>query len=776
MTQKRISSGMVKRAIFVMAAFVLASAFLIYALFDLQVLKYDNYQRRVIDQLTVETTVTPSRGEIFDTNGNLLASNKTVWLVFISPKDISEDMIKAAAAYEKAKAEGGQVLAAWKEDKIAQTHIRMDEFIAENLSAILGIDYNFVMERAAMTKRQYEVMAKEIEKETADILLDFIDQYKLTKQIHLKASSKRYYPRDSLASHAIGFTNADGVGIYGLEKTYNNILEGTSGKYITAQDAKANDMAFEYETYVEVEDGYNIVSTIDMYIQYELENQLKATLADSRAKDRVAGAVIDVKTGALLGIATGPNFDLNDPYMLDAFSQNILSSYVDGTEEYSKKYYELLYSMWNNKVVTNLYEPGSTFKIITTAMAFEENVVNIDDHFYCPGYKMIDGFPSPIGCHRTVGHGNVTFAEGLQQSCNPTLMSVAARVGRERFYHYFLAFGYGSKTGIDLPGEVMSIYHPFNGFNTVELAVYSFGQTFKTTPIQQLAAIAAVANGGYLVTPHLLKEIVDDEGNVIETYQPEIKRQVVSTETCKIITDILEDGVSGNGGAKNAYVKGYRVAAKTGTSQKRDKFDEFGQDTLRVGSCVAFAPADDPQIAVIIIVDEPSAGNVYGSVVAAPYVSNLLSFILPYMGIEPQYSAEELENIEINIGNYVGSTVEDAQSDLSWRQLKYEIIGDGDKITSQIPKGGSTIAKDSGKLLLYTGDAEPKSSVTVPDVVGKTAEAANRNIINLGLNIKIDGAAGGTGATVISQTPSAGEVVPVGTVVTIELRHLNLTD
>jgi len=767
---------MAKRAIFVMAFFVLVSVILIYALFDLQVLKYDNYQRRVIDQLTVETTVTPSRGEIFDTNGNLLASNKTVWLVFISPKDISEDMIKAAASAEKAKKEGGKVLAAWKEDTIAQSHLRMDELIAENLSAILGIEYSFVMERSAMKARQYEVMAKEIEKDTADILLDFIAEYKLTKQIHLKASSKRYYPRDALASHAIGFTNSDGLGIYGLEKTYNNILEGTSGKYITAQDAKANDMNFEYETYVEVEDGYNIVSTIDMYIQYELENQLKATLNDSKAKDRVAGAVMDVKTGAILAIATGPNFDLNDPYMLDDFSSRILSEYVDGTEEYSKKYYELLYSMWNNKAVTNLYEPGSTFKIVTSAMAFEENVVKVSDHFYCAGHMMIPGYATPIGCHRLAGHGNVTFAEGLQQSCNPTLMSVAARVGRERFYHYFLAFGYASRTGIDLPGEAMPIYHPYNGFNTVELAVYSFGQTFKTTPIQQLAAVAAVANGGYLVTPHLLKEIVDDAGNVIETYQTEVKRQVVSTETCKIITDILEDGVSGNGGAKNAYVKGYRVAAKTGTSQKRDKFDEFGQDTLRVGSCVAFAPADDPQIAVIIIVDEPSAGNVYGSVVAAPYVSNLLSFILPYMGIEPQYTAEELENIEVNIGNYVGATVEDANSDLSWRGIKYEIIGDGDKITAQIPKGGSTIAKDSGKLLLYTGDAEPKSSVAVPDVVGKTAEAANRNIINLGLNIKIEGASGGNGATVISQTPAAGDVVPVGTVVTIELRHLNLTD
>ena len=431
--------------------------------------------------------------------------------------------------------------------------------------------------------------------------------------------------------------------------------------------------------------------------------------------------------------------------------------------------------MWNNKAVTNLYEPGSTFKIITTAMAFEEGVVTPEEHFYCSGSMKIDGYATPIGCHRRIGHGDVTFAEGLQQSCNPTLMTIAARVGRETFYQYFLSFGYGSRTGIDLPGEVNSIYHDYKDFSNVSLAVYSFGQTFKTTPIQQLTAIASIANGGYIVTPHLLKEITDDEGNVIETYDTDIKRQVVSTETCQTITEILEDGVSGNGGAKNAYVKGYRVAAKTGTSQKRDKLSEYGEDIYRVGSCVAYAPADGPQVAVIIVVDEPMKGNVYGSVVAAPYVSKLLGFILPYMGIEPQYTEEELENIEVSIGNYVGATVETANADLGWRGINYVIVGDGDTITMQVPKSGSTISKETGKLILYTGDAQPKNSITVPDLIGKTAETANRILINSGLNVKINGARG-DGATVISQSPAAGEVVSEATVVTIEFRHMDLSD
>lgn len=776
MAQKRISGGMIQRALFILIFFLIVSVILIYTLFDLQVMKYDDYQRQVIDQLTVETTVTPSRGKIFDTNGNLLASNKTVWLIFISPYDIANLKSTAEKEYEKAKSEGGTTLTKWKANSVYQAYLDADELIAENLSKILNIEYSFVMEKAGLVKRRYEVMARNVDKETADLVRSFIDEYGLTDQIHLVASTKRYYTYGNLASHVLGFTNSDGVGIYGIEKTYNNVMEGTSGKYITAQDARSGDLAFEYETYIEAEDGYNIVTTLDLYIQHELENQLQATLNDSKANNRVCGIVMDVNTGAILAMATAGNFDLNDPYTLDDLSQAKLSGYVEGTQEYTDRYYELLYEMWNNKAVTNLYEPGSTFKIITSAMAFEEDAVTPNDSFTCKGSLLVEGYGTPIGCHKLSGHGTVTFTVGLQQSCNPTLMKVAARIGRERFYHYFLAFGYGGRTGIDLPGEVLPIIHPYSGFNTVELAVYSFGQTFKTTPIQQITAIAAIANGGYLVTPHIMKEIIDDAGNVIETFDTEVKRQVVSEETCKILTEILEEGVSGNGGAKNAYVKGYRVAAKTGTSQKRDKFDASGNDVYRVGSCVAYAPADDPQIAVIIIVDEPSNGSVYGSVVAAPYVSNLLSSILPYMGIDPQYTDKELQNMEVNISNYVGSTVEDAKADLGYRGVKYEIIGSGDTVTSQIPKSGSTITKDTGKLLLYTGDETPKNTITVPDVKGKTAEAANRSIVNLGLNIKINGASGGEGATVISQSPEAGEVVPVGTVITIELRHLNITD
>ncbi len=769
---KRIDRKTLQRALILMGFFVLASCVLIYALFDLQILKYDYYRQQVLDQLTYETEVNPERGTIYDKNGNTLATNATVYLVFISPQDIIDAMAEAEAGDDPDAA-----LYTWAAaDGTTYSDVPMNQLIARALSDILGVDYDSVIEKAAKNGRRYEVIKKNVDEETADQVRAFISQYGFTRQIYLRASAIRYYPYDTLASHVIGFTNADGAGIYGLEAYYNNIMEGTSGRYIKAQDAHNNDMPFDYESYVEAENGYNIVTTLDMYIQYELENQLKATYYESGAGNRVTGIVMDVNTGGVLGMGTYPPFDLNSPYKLDEQSQAKLDLLDPESDSYNETRLNLLYSMWKNKAVTELYEPGSTFKILTTSMALEESVVKVEEGFYCSGAYKVDGYPQPIHCHKKGGHGSLPFYQMLQQSCNPTMMQIAQRLGIDTFWQYFNAFGYGSLTGIDLPGESPSIISSYKDFGGVSLAVYSFGQTFKTTPLQQITAISSVANGGYLVTPHLLKEIVDDEGNVIQSYETEAKRQVVSTETCDIITDILEDGVSGNGGAKNAYVKGYKVAAKTGTSEKRDKVDENGEKSFRIGSCVAYAPADDPQVAVLIVVDEPMNGSVYGSVVAAPYVSKLLSFVLPYLGVEAQYTEEELKRIEVSISNYVGATREATVADLSWRGIDYTIVGEGDTVTAQVPAQGSTIFKDTGKLILYTGEETPKNTVTVPDLVGKTAEAANRLLVNAGLNVSLTGATNGDTATVISQSPAAGETVPAATVVTIEVRHLGLTD
>ncbi|MBE6562478.1 MAG: PASTA domain-containing protein [Ruminococcaceae bacterium] len=801
-----------KKAYFLLAVFFAFALFIIISLFKMQVIDHEYYQNLVLEQMTTEIEVNPERGDIHDTNGNVIATNATRYMVVISPQDIlditdpnakGEEEVEEDGFIEKIvdflislrskgeEKENEQPVFEWQNfDGVLEKDLTMDRLIAGFLSGLIeDVEYDEVMEKTKKVGRRYEVVARLVDEDTADAIREFIDKYELKLQLYLVATSIRYYPYDSLASHVIGFTDVDGRGAYGMEQYYNNLMEGSKGRYITAQDAHHQDMPFEYETYVEEKDGYNLVSTLDMYIQYELENQLENALKDHKAACRVTGIVMDVNTGGILGMGTYPSFDLNDPRTISAENFDALHSALDanalaklskltpGTEEYETQEKQLmLFTAWKNKAITETYEPGSTFKIMTTAMALEEKVVRVDEGFYCGGSMTIEGYPKPIHCHKRTGHGQVSFAVGLQQSCNPVLMTLGLRLGQTKFYNYFEQFGYTSLTGIDLPNEASAMYHSFKDFTNASLAVYSFGQTFKTTPLQQITAISSVANGGYLVTPHVLKEIVDDDGNVIETYETDVKRHIVSEETCNTIAQILEEGVSGDGGARNAYVKGYKVAAKTGTSEKRDKLDANGEKSLRVGSCVAFAPADDPQVAVLIVVDEPSNGSVYGSVVAAPYVSNLLSFILPYMGYEPVYTAEEMKTAEISVPNYVGSARDNAIADLEWREISYKIMGDGPTVVSQIPEGGSSISKQDGIVYLYTGSEAPKADITVPDLVGKTAEAANRILTNLGLNVSIVGATNGATATVSTQYPAAGEVVPRGTLVTVEMRHAISSD
>ncbi len=776
----RIDRKTTKRLVGVFCVFIIIATILVAYLANYQLKMNEYYQSLVLNQLTIQTEVNPERGKILDRNGNVLATNITVYNVILSPQHIIDGMEEDEERLEerqKKKDEDGPLYEyADPEYGIDYKGSEQDEAIATVLSAYLSMDYDKILSLTAKEGRRYEVVKRNVDGATADHIKKFIAECGFSDQIYFTEGAKRYYPKSDLAAHVLGFTNSEGEGIYGLERYYNNILEGTSGRYILAQDARNNDMPFEYERYIEASNGYNLVTTIDMSIQYELENQLEKTFIESGAQNRVAGIVMDVTNGEILAMATYPAFDLNSPYDLDDYSMAKLNGMDESSEEYNELYWSLLYTMWNNKAITETYEPGSTFKIVTTAMAFEEQVVTPDSPFFCGGSYTVEGWSRPISCHYKAGHGNVTFTVGLQQSCNPVLMQIAQRVGKTKFYNYFEAFGYTGKTGIDLPGEVGGIYSSLDNFSNVSLAVYSFGQTFKTTPIQQIRAVSAVANGGNLVVPHLLKEIVDDDGNVIQSYEGESVRQVVSEATCNTITEILEEGVAGDGGAKNAYVPGYRVAAKTGTSEKRDKYDENGNTPWRVGSCVAYAPADSPEVAALIMVDEPSISSVYGSVVAAPYISNLMGFVLPYIGVEPQYTAEELEKRDITLSNYVGATVENAVTDLSWRGFTYEIVGTGDTVTAQIPQAGSMISGENGLLLLYTGNETPANTITIPNVVGMTAYNANQTLLNLGLNVSFSGSLNGTSATVIGQDPAAGTVVSRGTIIEVTLRHLDMTD
>ncbi|MBQ2826677.1 MAG: PASTA domain-containing protein [Clostridia bacterium] len=760
-----------KRSLVIIIIFLVFMAVLIANLFKLQIVKYDYYLKKVTDQITVEGEVNAERGNIYDRNGNLLATNVTVYRVFISPKDIQR--VQEETSEKKMKIREAYTLANMGAGVATMSEAQM---VAHALSQFLSVSYDEVMTKAAKLNRLDETIQRQVDADTADRLREFIAANDLSSEIHLEAGSKRYYCYGSLAANTIGFVSSNGDGVLGIESRYNSTLKGVAGRYIYAKDAHSQDMPFKYESFIEPENGNNIISTLDMRIQYELENQLKAAYESSAPTKGVCGVVMEIKTGEILGMGQYPTFDLNTPYsVLSEYDIDELSKYDSESEEYQKRYSEMLYNVWNNKTITDRYEPGSTFKIITAAAALEEKAVSVDDTFYCSGAYYVEGYPDPIHCHRLVGHGKVTFAVGLQQSCNPTLMETNKRLGKELFYNYFENFGYAETTGVDLPSEYDTIRSTYENMGPVELAIYSFGQTFKTTVLQQLTALCGVANDGKLVTPHIVKEITDDSGSTVETFGTEVRRQVISEATSELLMQILEEGVSGDGGARNAYVKGYKVAAKTGTSQKRDEEDQ----SLRVGSCVAFAPADDPEIAIIIVVDEPTMGNSYGSVVAAPYVSKFLGTVLPYLGYEAEYTEEELENIDISVSNYKGVDIEYAKSDIKYRGIAVEVVGDGDKVVDQVPKAGSSMSKETGKIILYTGDETPKNTVTVPDVSGKLAVAANRLIINAGLNIKIEGALNvdsGSGAVVVNQSPAAGEVVPKGTVVTLEFRHMDGTD
>ena len=770
MTGKSVNSITARRGNVLLALFALFALGLAAVIFNMQVFRYEEYQEKVIDQITVENTVAAERGTIYDRSGNVIAANQTTWRVFISPLDIQNAMHSSAISRAISRVRYGKTLSASVDGE------RRDELIADGLSEILDVSRELILEKTAKIGRRDETIKKNVDKETADKVLAFISEHGLSQQVHLEATNKRYYTYGNMAAHTIGFTGSDGNGLYGLEYMYNEELTGVEGKYIIARDARGNEMAYDYESYIEPIDGYDMITTIDERIQHELDLQVAATVEDNAPQNRAVGIAMNPKTGEIYAISVQPDFDLNDPYTLDALSAEALeaSGFSSGSEEYNKLLSELRQVMWSNKATTELYEPGSTFKPITTAMALEEGKVTPTENFVCTGVLNVGGWS--IHCHDRKGHGRVTFARGLQQSCNPVLMTIASRVGTEKFYNYFESFGYLEKSGIDIPGEARTIFFNKATMGVADLAVASFGQRFKVNPISQLTAISVIANGGYLVTPHLLDRFVDDSGSVIYEFDSTPKRQVISTDTAKTITDILEAGVSGDGGAKNAYVKGYKVAAKTGTSEKFDDPDS----QLRISSTVAYAPADDPQIAVIIMVDEPTGNSVYGSVVAAPYVSAFLANVLPYLGIEPSYTEEELAKMQVTVARYIGTATEDAKAQIKSLGISVEVVGGGDTVTAQVPSRGSQISKENGKIVLYTDNADPESrTVTVPEVLGLSAAEANKKLINAGLNIAIKGAQNyekGSGAIVTSQSVPSGSEVPYGTVVSVEVLHMDVTD
>ena len=705
--------------------------------------------------MTTQSAVNAERGTIYDKNGNILATNITTYRIFISPSSILNNQKEA------------------NEDGL---DINYAEHISSGLSRILSLDYDTVYKQTTYTKYLDRTIAKNVMDEKADEVRAFINDNGYHNMIYLQATSTRYYPNSSLASSVIGFTNSEGTGLYGLESFYDKVLAGEDGYYVTARDSFGNEMPYEYESYIPAQNGGNLTTTIDTYIQSALEEQLLATVAECGAQNRACGIVVNVKTGAILAMATVPGYDLNDPWTLnDYYSQFLLEDgYAEGSEEYSAAHRDYLLDMWRNKAVSDSYIPGSTFKVISSAAALTENKVKLEgDSVFCGGSLRL--FGHTIHCHETDGHGILSFAQGLVQSCNVWFMTIGERLGITAFYDYFRSFGYLEKTGIDLPGEASSIIKTQNSMTGLDLAIYAFGQNFNITPIQHAMAIAAVANGGYLIEPYLVEKITDENGNVTYQHESEIKRQVISRDVCEKLGVILEEGVSGDGGAKNVYVAGYKIAAKTGTSEKKGTEIRVENVKPYICSCVAFAPADDPEIAVLIMVDEPSQGVLYGSVIAAPYMGALLETVLPYIGIEKDISQDN----SVKVPYLTGMNIDDAI--LAAEGYEYEVIvkGDGDTVTNQVPRPNATIDRTNKVITLYTGNAPEEQSVTVPNLIGKGAFAANQIIVNANLNICIEGTdnyLSGSGAVVVEQSIAPGTKVSPGTVITVTFRYLDPDD
>ena len=753
-------------ALTVVVAVSVAVAIIVVRLFYLSVFKFEEYQKKVIDQLITENKVSADRGYIYDTNMNVLAANYTVYDISVSPSKIAK-----LTSEEK-------LSDVWNKYYPGSSSSDIGRIIASFLATTLELEEDSVLAKISKHTSLYANILKGVEAEKADKIREFIEKLDLSDEIFVNAASHRYYPYDNLASHTLGFAGSDNTGLYGIEYYYDDILSGTDGKYIIARDAYGNEMPFEYESYVEAVDGYSIVSTIDMRVQAVLEKYIKEASETFGTTNGVSGIVMDINTGAILAMASYPDFNLNDPFTLSEYYQKMLdgSGLEEGSKEYSQKLTSLRQEMWKNKSVNTVYMPGSTFKIITVSMTLEEKLAALNESFNCRGFHMVPGYGRPIKCHVTYGHGTLTLRQGLQKSCNPVMMTLAERIGGDTFYEYFKNFGYLEKTGIDLPGEETGVFYSQNNFGPVDLACASFGQNFGISMLQHIVAISAAANGGNLVVPHVVDRIIDSDGNVIKETETVIKRNVVSTETSKNICDILAEAAANAQSSTNAYIPGYRVATKTGTTEKTDKRDETGAATLRIGSCVTFAPADDPQYIILIVNDEPRLGSQWGSVNAAPYAGMVFEEVLPLLGVEPVYTEEELEQLTVTVGNYVGRTRERAEKLIASLGCKVEIIGDGDKVTAQTPAKGSTFTKGSGKITLYLGTEADETEYTVPNVVGMNLTSANQLIINSGFNVKINGVKNyglGSELTVISQSPAAGTKLKAGSVVTITSVNVN---
>ena len=727
-----------RRTIFLLAAMIIGFAVVVASLFRLQLVNGEEMQTRAVDQYLKDTSISAQRGTIYDCNMKILAESADVWMVVLEPAYIDDDNREA---------------------------------ICSGLSQILGLDKADLEERSNK-KTYYDVVKRKVETEVKDQIVAYKAENEITSGIRLIPDYKRYYPYGKFASSVLGFTGSDNQGLAGVEAQYDSELTGVPGRLVTAKNAVGTDMPFEYEQMVDAQNGHGLVLTLDEVVQHFLEKYLEEGVANSGARNRACGIVMNVKTGAILGMAVKGDFDPNDPFTLADPNEQAAVDALQG-EERTKALNEARQKQWRNKCVSDTYYPGSVFKMVTSSMGFEEGIINENTPFSCPGYYVVAD--RRISCWKSGGHGGETFAQGLCNSCNPVFIQVGERLGPKTFFKYFEAFGFTQKTGIDLPGESRSIYYD-ETMGPVELATESFGQNFSITPIQMVTGAAAVANGGYLVQPHLVAQVIDDEGNIIRTTDTTVKRQVISNDTSRRVSAILQQTAT-TGTAKNGYIAGYRVAGKTGTSEKIAEWIAQGKQGEKkyIASYCGYAPADDPQVAMLVFFDEPlpQGGQVFGSAIAGPPFAKTMSEILPYLGVEAKYTEEELAKLDTSAPDVLGKNVQEAQNIIQNAELDVKVYGQGDKVLSQVPEPGKSIPK-SGRVVLFTDGDSASQTVTVPKLTGLTLAQANSAAANAGINISISGAAL-TGKNAVSNLQSIPEGSPVapGTMVTVDFVELD---
>jgi stage V sporulation protein D (sporulation-specific penicillin-binding protein) len=713
---------------------------LFFRLFDLQIIRHEELQSKAVNQQTRRTVVTASRGTIYDTAGNILAISSSAETIILSPLEINNALNDT-------------------EDPVTWTK----DSLAAGLAEILGKDAASIRKRMDNVKSQYELIQLRADEEVAARVRAYVEENKISG-VHLVADTKRYYPYGSLAAQVIGFVGDDNTGLYGLEAYYEEELEGQSGLVISAKDQAENDMLYTYEQYFAAKNGSDLTLTLDTTIQYYLEKGLEAMTDKFSAANGASGIVMNAKTGGIMAMASYPNYDLND--FLTVSDQTLQERIERGENTLA----EMQLLQWRNKALNDTYEPGSTFKILTLSAALEEGVVDKTTTVNCGGSVNISGYT--IHCSNKNGHGLQTLVQSVGNSCNPAFINYGLRIGNEKFYEYMRSFGLMNTTGIDLGGEAVGVFAADSSFTQLDLACYAFGQNFTVTPLTLIAAQAACVNGGYLHTPYLVERITDSDGNVTYRHDSTPVRQVISEQTSSTVRECLEYVVA-SGTGKNGQVAGYRIGGKTGTADK-------GQTGDVVVSFLCFAPADDPQIIMLITMDTPSRATgtyVSGGNMVAPTASTVMAEILPYLGIEPSYSAEELLGMDTTVPNVIGSTVEQAKEKLKERALSYKIVGDGDTITDQTPAGGAIIPGKS-TVILYASAAKPTDKCVVPHLLGKTPSEANTAATAAGLLIRFSGTTGSESSSirVLSQSIDEGTEVDAGTVITVQLGDTSVTD